>query len=116
MSKALIDPRTGTPFASKKKDLSRLDFLVVHHAGPGTERWTPETFTRHRHESALAWQRAEHTAGRPGALYAYSGNGYNAVVFPACGHGDRQQLDGGHGGERGRDRDPPSESPKAETQ
>ena len=82
MSKALIDPKTGKPFASKKKDLSRLEFLVIHHAGPGTERWTPETFTRHRHEIALAWQKAEQTAGRPGTLYAYSGNGYNAVVFP----------------------------------
>ena len=82
MSRALIDPRTGKPFASKKKDLSRLEFLVIHHAGPGTERWTPETFIRHRHDSALAWRKREHAAKRPGTLYAYSGNGYNAAIFP----------------------------------
>lgn len=82
MSKPLINPSTGERFPLKRKDLSRLEFLVVHHAGPGTERWTQETFIRHRHESALAWQKREHAAGRPGTLYAYSGNGYNAVVFP----------------------------------
>ena len=82
MSNPLLDPKTGKPFPSRKKDLSKLIAIVVHHGAAGTEKWSPETFVNHRHNSALEWQRDEKRAGRPGTLYAYSGPGYNAIVFP----------------------------------
>ena len=79
MSK-LIDAIDGAP--SRKKDLSRLVAFVIHHAGPGTERWTRETFVKHRIQSAKDWQKDEKAKRRPGTLYAYSGYGYNVIVFP----------------------------------
>lgn len=82
MSSPLINPKTGNPFPSRKKDLDELMAIAIHHGAAGTEHWTPEKFIEHRKNSALEWQREERKAGRPGQLYAYSGLGYNYIIFP----------------------------------
>ena len=78
----LIDPKTDRPFPSKLKNLAAVDLLIVHHGDVGTERWTPETFIRHRHASAWEWQADQKKKGKPGNLFAYSGYGYNAIIWP----------------------------------
>ncbi|MNS80808.1 N-acetylmuramoyl-L-alanine amidase [compost metagenome] len=82
MASALIDPKTGKPFASKPKSLAAVDLLIVHHGDVGTERWTPQRFIEYRHESARALQASQKKQGKSGDLYAFSGYGYNAIIWP----------------------------------
>ena len=83
MPKPLIDPKTKKPFAGKPKVLAAVDLLIVHHGDVGTERWSPEHFIQHRHESAKEWQVDQKKQGKPGTLFAYSGYGYNAIIWPS---------------------------------